>query len=267
VLAIPITDPHDRRLDDFRHLRDAELRRSDVAAFIAEGVLVIRQLLRSVYPVRSVLLTAARLEQLAPDLERVDPATTIYVAAPAIMESIAGFDVHRGALASAARLPLADPGELLHGARLVVVAEGINDHENLGALFRNAAAFGVDAVLLCPRCADPLYRRSVRVSLGHVLHLPFARLEPWPAGLELIGASGLRLVALTPDRDAVPIDRVPSADVAPVAVLVGAEGPGLSPEAVMAAGWLARIPMQPSVDSLNVSTAAAIALHRLAPRS
>jgi tRNA G18 (ribose-2'-O)-methylase SpoU len=269
VQPVAITDPDDSRLDDFRHLRDAELRRRKEATFIAEGVLVIRQLLQSTYPVRSLLVTAARLEQLAPDLERLagpDRTVVTYVASPAILEAIAGFDVHRGALASAARLPLPSPTRLLAGARLVVVAEGINDHENLGALFRNAAAFGVDAVLLCPRCADPLYRRSIRVSLGHVLHLPFARLEPWPDGLESVTAAGLRLVALTPDRDAVPVDRVPNADAAPVAVLVGAEGPGLSGEARAAAGLVARIPMHRSVDSLNVATATAIALHRLAPR-
>ena len=168
---------------------------------------------------------------------------------------------------SAGRLPLPDAAGLLAGARLVVVAEGINDHENLGALFRNAAAFGVDAVLLCPRCADPLYRRSVRVSLGHVLHLPFARLtrgrRRWPP----IGAAGLRLVALTPDRDRDPPGRRGRPrPPGPIAVLVGAEGSGLSPAARAAADFEVRIPMAPGVDSLNVATATAAApLHRLAP--
>jgi tRNA G18 (ribose-2'-O)-methylase SpoU len=262
--AIEIDSADDPRIDDFRNLTDAELRRRrDNPTFIAEGLLVIQRLLASPYPVRSLLLTKAKYERLAPDLERLDPQVAVYLAPPDVLNSVAGFHVHRGALAAAARTELPTPVELLAGARLVVILEAINDHENLGALFRNAAAFGADAVLLCPRCADPLYRRSVRVSLGHVLHLPFARVEPWPEGLEAVEAAGLRMIALTPDRRAVPLDRI-AEDDAPTAILVGAEGAGLSPEARKAAPLQVRIPIVPEVDSLNLATAAAIALHRLA---
>ena len=231
----------------------------------AEGVLVVRELLRSAYPVRSLLVSPTKLAELHADLEHLDPATPVYVAPAGVTSAIAGFPFHRGALASASRLPLPAAADLLAGARLVVVLEGINDHENLGALFRNAAAFGVDAVLCCPRCADPLYRRSVRVSMGHVLHLPFARLEPWPAALAAITAAGLRLVALTPAATgAVPVDRLTPAE-GRVALLLGAEGPGLSAAALAAADLKVRIPMARGVDSLNVATAAAVALHRLSP--
>ena len=262
--AIQIDSADDPRIDDFRNLTDAELRRRrDNPIFVAEGLLVIRRLLASAYPVRSLLLTEAKGQRLGPDLDTLDAQVPIYLAPPDVLNAIAGFHVHRGALAAAARTELPTPGELLAGARLVVILEGINDHENLGALFRNAAAFGVDAVLLCPRCADPLYRRSVRVSLGHVLHVPFARVEPWPKGLQAVEAAGLRLVALTPGRAAIPLDQI-AGDDAPTAILVGAEGDGLSLEAREAAPLQVRIPIAPRVDSLNLATAAAIALHRLA---
>jgi tRNA G18 (ribose-2'-O)-methylase SpoU len=266
MVPVAIDDPGDARLAEYRHLRDAELRRrGDDPTFIAEGISVIGQLLRSPYPVRSVLLTPAKYERLAVELEAIGGDAPVYVAAPAVLEEIAGFHIHRGALASASRRPLPSPADLVGGARLLLVLEAINDHENLGALFRNAAAFGADAVLLCPRCADPLYRRSVRVSMGHVLHVPFARLEPWPAALELIPAAGIRLLALTPDPSAMPVDRLEPTSSAggPAAVLVGAEGPGLSRWAQAAASVAVRVPMAPGVDSLNVATAAAIALHHL----
>jgi tRNA G18 (ribose-2'-O)-methylase SpoU len=185
------------------------------------------------------------------------------------MASITGFRFHRGALAAAQRLPApAVDGLLAPPASLVVVVEGVNDHENLGALFRNAAALGLDAVLLSPTCADPMYRRSVRVSMGHVLHVPWTWLAPWPAGLGQLKAAGYRLVALTPDPAEPSLDQLRGAGPdwlsGPVAVLVGAEGPGLSAAARQAADARARIPMAAGVDSLNVATAAAIAFHRLA---
>jgi len=249
-------------------------RRSDDAVFIAEGLHVIRQLLGSPYPVRSLLLTERNLERLAADLQALDADVPVYVARPEVMDAVAGFHVHRGALAAAKRTPLPSAAQIIAGARLVLILEGVNDNENLGSLFRNAAAFGADAVLLCPSCADPLYRRSVRVSLGHVLHVPFARLESWPGGLQMLGAAGLRIIALTPDRAATALDRAVAVAEAPaaaahgearVAIMVGSEGNGLSPEALAAAWLVARIPIVSGVDSLNVATAAAIALHRLSP--
>ena len=181
-----------------------------------------------------------------------------------------GFRLHRGVVACASRVTPVDAAGLLDSAQRLLVIEGVNDHENLGGLFRNAAAFGVDAVLLDPSTADPLYRRSVRVSLGHVLRVPFARLEPWPAALELLHTAGIETVALTPDPAATPIAEL-AAELAardrptPLALLVGAEGPGLTAATRQASARRVRIPMAAGVDSLNVATAAAVALHALQP--
>jgi tRNA G18 (ribose-2'-O)-methylase SpoU len=264
--VIAIEGIGDDRVRDYRNLTDAALRGRGLdegggtGSFIVEGTLAIRQLLRSPYPIRSLFLTATRLDQLAVDLEHV-PAP-VYVATRATMAGVAGFDVHRGALASAQRLPLPDVEAVTSRATTVVVLEGLNDHENLGALFRNAAAFGVDAVLLCPRTADPLYRRSVRVSMGHVLHVPWARLAVWPGGLERLRTAGFEVVALTPDPTALPLSRL--AVTGRCALLVGAEGSGLSKLALVAADRRVRIPMRGGVDSLNVATAAAIAFYHVA---
>jgi tRNA G18 (ribose-2'-O)-methylase SpoU len=196
----------------------------------------------------------------------VDGRAPVTVRAEPEVAAVAGFPFHRGALASADRRPLPDPDDLLVDRRFVAVVEGVGDHENVGALFRNAAAFGVDAVLLDPTTADPLYRRSVRVSLGHVLHVPWTRTAPLPRGLQAVRARGFEIVALTPALDAEPIDAL-AADPppGPVALLVGAEGPGLTAATLAAAERRVRIPLAPGVDSLNVATAAAVAFHRLAP--
>jgi tRNA G18 (ribose-2'-O)-methylase SpoU len=256
-------------LEDYRALNDPRTRRRlerQGGYFVVEGLLALGALLASPYPVRSVLATerrAARVEALvagrAPVLVRPD----------AEVAGVAGFDVHRGVLAAADRLPLPAVTDVVRRAHLVVVAEGISDHENLGALFRNAAAFGAAAVLLDPTAADPLYRRSVRVSLGHVLRVPWTRLDPWPGGLDALARRGFAVLALTPDAAAVPVARAvaelgPAAGAAGgarVALLVGAEGPGLTGEALAAASCRVRIPLAPGVDSLNVATAAAVALY------
>jgi tRNA G18 (ribose-2'-O)-methylase SpoU len=175
-----------------------------------------------------------------------------------VMATVVGFHLNRGVLASAERAPQPDLPTLLGNASRVVVCEGVNDHENLGALFRNAAALGVDAVLFGPRCADPLYRRSVRVSMGHVLRVPFAELPSWPPDLT---PYGFRTLALSPKRPYQPLSTVDR--YGKLALLVGAEGPGLTEEALAAADARVAIPMAPGVDSLNVATAAAIALYAL----
>lgn len=263
--VITIAEVADDRLADYRNLRDIDLRRQH-EIFIVEGTLAIRQLLLSRYRLRSLLLTAAKLDELRPALAGVDARSPVYLAETPTMELITGFAFHRGALASAARLAPSEPGPLLAPpTRLVAVIEDVNDHENLGALFRNAAAFGVDAVLLSPGCADPLYRRSVRVSIGQVLRVPWGRLAPWPGGLEQLKAAGFVLLALTPDPSAPALAELRCSGSA-IALMVGAEGPGLSSSAVAAADHSARIPMAPGVDSLNVATAAAIAFHQLTAR-
>ena len=254
-----MTDPDDPRLADFRDLTRAD-RRPDRPGgrglVLAEGVPVVQRLLASAYPLRAVLGVPPRLAALASDLAEV--TAPVYQASADLMAEVVGFHLTRGVLASADRAPEPAVPELLARARRVLVLEGVNDHENLGALFRNAAALGIDAVLLGPRCADPLYRRSVRVSMGHVLRVPFARVER----LAPLRAAGFTVLALTPHPTAVPLSTVDPA--APrLALLVGAEGPGLSPEALAAADLLVRIPMAEGVDSLNVATAAAIAIHHL----
>jgi tRNA G18 (ribose-2'-O)-methylase SpoU len=254
VQPVAITDAADERLADFRDLTDADVRPDRRGVVIAEGVTVVERLVSSPYPVRAVVGVPSRIEVLRPMLEPLD--VPVYVVDKWLLSDVVGFRVTRGVLASADRLSPVSRAALVAGARRVAVLEGLNDFENLGALFRNAAAFGVDAVLLDPRCADPLYRRSVRVSMGHVLRVPFAVLpDPWPAALAEL--RGFTTIALTPRDDAVPLREV----VAPErwAVLLGAEGPGLSDATLAAADVRARIPMAGGVDSLNVATAAAVA--------
>ncbi|HYT25574.1 MAG TPA: RNA methyltransferase, partial [Actinomycetota bacterium] len=185
---------------------------------------------------------------------------------PAVLEAVTGFHVHRGALASVARPPLPDAPTLLAGACRLAVLEDVNNPTNLGALFRSAAALGMGGVLLSPGCADPLYRRAVRVSMGEVLAVPYARLAPWPAALAEVRAAGFELLALTPAAGAEPLDRVEVGPRDRVAVLLGAEGPGLTPAALAAAGRAVRIPMAAGVDSLNVAAAAAVAFWVLGRR-
>jgi tRNA G18 (ribose-2'-O)-methylase SpoU len=264
--VVAIHDPADTRVDDYRNLTDAQLRQREEPAaglFMVEGGAVIRQLLVSDYPVRSLLLTDNRLAELSPVLRATAGDWPVFVAGNDVLRAITGFPFHRGALAAANR-QVARPWRAVVRGSLIAVAEGIGDHENMGALFRNAAAFGVGAILLSPSSVDPLYRRAIRVSMGHVLRVPWARIDPWPEGLEDLRAVGYRIVALTPDPAALPLEARPATATAPVAVLLGAEGPGLTAGARARADDVVRIPMAAGVDSVNVATAAAIAFHILA---
>jgi tRNA G18 (ribose-2'-O)-methylase SpoU len=259
-----VGDPADPCVDDYRDLTTAD-RRPDRPGgrglVIAEGVVVVRRLIESPYPVRSLLGVPRRLDELTDDLAAL-PVPAFSTSAETMAE-VVGFHLNRGVLAVADRAAQPDVTALLRDARLVAVLEGVGDHENLGALFRNAAALGVDAVLLGPRCSDPLYRRSVRVSMGHVLRVPFVELPgPWPASMSLLRAAGLRVAALTPGAGAVPLASAGLAGER-VALLLGAEGPGLTDEALGAADVRVRIPMAAGVDSLNVATAAAVAFYGL----
>jgi tRNA G18 (ribose-2'-O)-methylase SpoU len=257
-----ITDSDDPRIADYRALTDVELRtrwEPPHGLFIAEGELVLRRALRAGYPPRSFLVDAKRVDQFA-DLAAQAP---VYTASPAVLAAATGFHVHRGVLASFHRLPLPAAGEVLSAARRVAILEEVNNHTNLGAVFRGAAALGVDAVLLSPSCADPLYRRSVRVSMGEVFAVPYARLEPWPDGLAQVRAAGFAVLALTPAADALPIHRLTAAHRARAALLLGAEGSGLSAAAIRASDARVSIPMRRGVDSLNVAAAAAVAFWEL----
>lgn len=257
-----ITDPADDRLGDYRALTDLELRtrwEQPNGLFIAEGELVLRRALRAGYQPRSYLIDAKRAGQLA-DLPDAAP---VYAAAPAVLEHVTGFHVHRGVLASFHRLPLRTAGELLGDAGRVAILEDINNHTNIGAVFRDAAALGVDAVLLSPTCADPLYRRSVRVSMGEVFAVPYARLDPWPDALAQVRDAGFTVLALTPDAGAVPLQNLTPDQRRRAALLLGAEGPGLSRHALDASDVRVKIPMRRNVDSLNVAAAAAVAFWEL----
>lgn len=257
---ISIADPADPRLDDFRDLMDADPRPDRRGIVIAEGVNVVERMARSSYRVRAVVGVPAKLTALAPVLDRLD--APVYELDKWTLSEVVGFRVTRGVLAAADRPePVAVQSLLATGSRFAVL-EQLNDFENLGSIFRNCAAFGVDGVLLDPHCADPLYRRSVRVSMGHVFGVGFAVLPgPWPQSLELLRSAGVELLALTPRVEAVAIRSV----VAPSswAVLLGAEGPGLTDEALAAADRWVRIPMADGVDSLNVATAGAVAFAQL----
>ena len=253
---VEVCDVNDPRLADFRDLSVAD-RRPDRPGgrglVIAEGVTVVRRLLDSPYPLRAVFGVPAKVSQLAGEV-----AVPCYTGPADLMAQVVGFHLNRGVLATADRTPVPPMPELIIGAQHLAVLEGVNDHENLGGLFRNAAALGVDAILLGPGCADPLYRRSVRVSMGHVLRVPFAQLHRWTDDLAALRSAGFRIVALTPAINAVPLGEA-GLGGGRVAWLLGAEGPGLSVEALAAADLTVRIPMAAGVDSLNVATAAAIA--------
>ncbi|MGW5450406.1 TrmH family RNA methyltransferase [Nocardia sp. NPDC003979] len=258
--VIPIDDPADPRVDDFRDLSSAD-RRPDLPGrkglVIAEGVVVVQRMLDSRFTPSALLGVAKRYETLADDLAGLD--VPYYQATAEVMAQVVGFHLNRGVLAVAPRPAELTVDEVLDGARTVAVLEGVNDHENLGSMFRNAAGLGADAVLFGDRCSDPLYRRSVRVSMGHVLRVPFARIPQWPGGLELLREHGFQIIALTPNSAAVNLATAMTGER--VALLLGAEGPGLTEEAMRATDIRARIPMSPGTDSLNVATAAAMAFY------
>lgn len=257
---VTITDPDDERVADYRALTDLELRtrwEPPHGLFIAEGELVLGRALRAGYVPRSVLVDAKRVGQVP----AVD--APVYAAAPAVLQALTGFHVHRGILASFHRRPAREASEVLAAATRVAILEDVNNHTNIGAVFRGAAALGMDAVLLSPTCADPLYRRSVRVSMGEVFAVPYARLEPWPDALETVRRTGFTLLALTPAPDAVPVQRLSTVDRQRPALLLGAEGAGLSRAALDACDRRVVIPMRRGVDSLNVAAAAAVAFWEL----
>ncbi|WP_086820573.1 RNA methyltransferase [Allokutzneria sp. NRRL B-24872] len=261
--VITIDDPADPRLADFRDLSTAD-RRPDRPGgrglVIAEGVVVVERLLASPFPVRALLGVGRRIEALGDQLAPLDvPA---YVTTAEIMAEVVGFHLNRGVLASADRAVQPPVTDLVARSRRLAVLEGVGDHENLGSLFRNAAALGLDGLLLAPGCSDPLYRRSVRVSMGHVLRVPFAFLDDLTAGLDLLRDNGFKVAALTPRADSVPLSAA-GLHTGKAALLLGSEGPGLTEEAIAAADVAVRIPMYGGVDSLNVATAAAIAFYAI----
>ncbi len=271
---IEVTDPADPRLAEYLSLTDSSLRQSleaEHGLFIAESEKVIQRALAAGMRARSVLVTRDRAARLA-GLVR-DCAAPVYVVDDDVAQRVTGYRVHRGALAAMARRPLPPVAEVLVGTQRVVVLEDLVDHGNVGAIFRSAAAFGAGAVILSPRCADPLYRRAVKVSMGAVFAVPYARMADWYGGLAELRTAGFRLLALTPDQTAVPIaDAMLDHGGGPagrIALLLGTEGDGLSSRWRRVADQAVCIPMSPvamarGVDCLNVVAAAAIACYALA---
>lgn len=316
---ISIDDPADPRLADFARLTDVPWRSSiepQRQIFIAEGAKVIARALACGYRLRCLVAEPKWWPQLqpllhgqpdaAPEQNPALPDPALFVAQPQVLQQVTGYGVHRGALAAFERKPLPSLADLLASTQRIAVLEDLNDHTNLGAIFRSAAALGIQALVLSPRCADPLYRRSIKVSMGAVLALPYTVVEttaapktstrhgsngPWAQALEQIGAAGFRLLALTPDDAATPLHQLLLDASDKCALLLGAEGPGLSPHTLQRCEPV-RIPMprhqeadggpsniaadeggpatnesggasEPVVDSLNVAAAAAIAFYAI----
>jgi tRNA G18 (ribose-2'-O)-methylase SpoU len=258
---IEVSDPHDPRLADYRDLRDVELRKlleAEHGLFLAEGEKVVRRAIEAGHRARSFLMSPRWLDGLADVLATTD--APCYVVSEELAEEVTGFHVHRGALASLERHPLRALDDVLADARSVLVLEEIVDHTNVGAIFRSGAALGFDAVLLAPRCADPLYRRSVKVSMGAVFALTWTRLPDWRDALPDLSRRGFTTVALTLAGDAVPVEEA-VAGVDRLALVLGSEGHGLSTRWEQAADRRAVIPMTAGIDSLNVAAATAVACY------
>jgi tRNA G18 (ribose-2'-O)-methylase SpoU len=259
---IPITDPADPRVADFAGMRDQTLRlavEQPLGAFVGEGALVLERAIRSGYVVRAVLAEPAHLPQVEPVMAgRPEP---VYVMEREVMREVTGYREHPGPLSSYLRKPELSVPDVLASARRVVLLEDVANPTNMGVVFRCAAGLGMDAVVISPNCADPLYRRSVRASMGESFAIPWARLDAWPAGLALVQSLGFTVAAMTPAPDALPLKDFAAAAPDRLALLFGAEGPGLSAEAMAAADVRVAIPMDRDVDSLNIGTAAAIAFY------
>jgi tRNA G18 (ribose-2'-O)-methylase SpoU len=265
--VIPVRDLADPRLDRFRNIRDADLLASH-GVFVAEGRLVVERVLRDArHPVEQCLLSPAAWHALRGPLETHAPGADVFLLeSPAAFAAITGYNIHRGCLAIARRPAPLSWLEALGEAVLSVILEGVADADNVGAVFRNAAAFGAGAVLLSPTCCDPLYRKAVRTSMGAATRVPFARMAPWPESLDALAAHGVAVVALSPRLPSVTLEEfAASARRSRVALLVGTEGAGLSAAAERFAAVCVRIPIRPEVDSLNLAVATGIALSHLRP--
>lgn len=272
VVILRVSDPDDERLADYTRLTDVALRRRLEPArglYMAESTKVIVRALAAGHRPRSFLMTERWLPELTgllADVERRFGDVPVYVGPAGVVEAITGFHLHRGALAAMHRPVLPTVREVLvearggSGARRIVVLEDIVDHTNVGAVFRSAAALGVDAVLVTPECADPLYRRSVRVSMGTVFQVPWTRVDPWPAGIDVLRDTGFVVAALALSDDAIGLDELASDPPDRLALVVGTEGDGLRPCTIASADVVVKIPMSHGVDSLNVASALAVAL-------
>ncbi|WP_433929014.1 TrmH family RNA methyltransferase [Curtobacterium flaccumfaciens] len=251
----------DPRLDDFTRLTDVALRRvsePEGGLYIAESNTVIERAVRAGHVPRSILVQEKWLDSVLPLVAEHDGP--VFVGADALLEELTGFRMHRGAIAAMQRPELPSVADVVRDAKVVVVLEDIVDHTNVGAVFRSVAGLGADAVLVSPRCADPLYRRSVRVSMGTVLQVPWTRIGDWPAAGEELRAQGFHLAAMALTDESVDLDDFVADLPDKVALVMGTEGQGLTPAAIASADTTVRIPMAHGVDSLNVAAASAVGL-------
>lgn len=259
----PITDPQDPRLRDYVGLTDVALRRRtepERGLYVAESEKVIRRALAAGHHPRSFLMGERWLTDLGDVVTAAEAnGIPVFVGDPDVIEELTGFHLHRGALAAMQRPELPTVAHVLDGARRVLVLEDIVDHTNVGAVFRSAAALGVDAVLVTPRCADPLYRRAIRVSMGTVFQVPWTRIDPWPGGVSLLRDLGFTSAALALRDDSVGLDELAADPPDRLALILGTEGDGLSHRTLAEVDLTVRIPMLGGVDSLNVAAAGAVA--------
>jgi tRNA G18 (ribose-2'-O)-methylase SpoU len=259
----------DPRVDAYRGVRDGELLRVR-GLFVAEGRLVVRRVIEDrQYRVASVLVNEAALADLRPAFRSLDVDVPVFVCRAGELSEVAGYDVHRGCLALVHRPAARTIDEVVAAAQTVIVLEGVSNADNVGSVFRNAAAFGAGAVVVSPTCCDPLYRKAIRTSMGAVLTVPFARAstDDWPAALARIRSAGFTLVALTPREPSETLGAFSARPRPPrLALIVGTECAGLSAAAESAADHRVRIPISSEVDSLNLATAVGIALYTTAPR-
>ncbi len=267
-MRLEIDDPQDPRIAVFQGLRDHVLRRrreqpgGDMAGvFVAEGDIVVERALRAGYRLQCLLVDAKRTKALP---AVIDASIPVYAAGPEVLQRITGYHLHRGVLAVFERRPLLSFDEAVAGARTVAVIEAVNNPTNLGVILRCAVALGVDAYFLDPTCCDPLYRRCGRVSMGESFATPYARLDPFPDGLTPLRDAGFELLALTPHPGAVPLNELRLGNDDRVALLLGAEGPGLTEATMAACNRRVRIPMSGLTDSINVGSAAAVAFYAVA---
>jgi tRNA G18 (ribose-2'-O)-methylase SpoU len=263
-LPVISIDTHlDPRLTAYRNVPDADLLTRH-GLFVAEGRLVVRRLLAdSALSTQSVMVTEATMESLA-DVLLTRDGLPIYVVPQSVMNEIVGFNIHRGCLALGERPPRRSLADLTTNTRRLVAMERVGNADNVGAIFRNAVAFGADGVLIGPSCTDPLYRKAIRTSMAAALTMPFADAQPWPGVLRDLHTEGWTVIAMTPSPTALPLADV--ADIVrgqPTVVVVGHEGEGLSSDSIAASSYQARIPMAAGVDSVNVAAAVAIALYEL----
>ena len=267
MAVIEVSDAADERLGDYRNLTDVALRRSLEPVrglYMAEGAKVIARAVDAGHVPRSALVSPRWLDSVTPLLPGETP---IFVAADAVLEAVTGYNVHRGALAAMNRPALPPLGDLVAGATRVVVLEDVVDHTNVGAIFRSAAGIGADAVIVSPRCADPLYRRSVKVSMGTVFQVPWTRAESWPGVLDELRDVGFVVAGLALAEGAIALDEFAAAGHEHIAIVMGTEGDGLTRAALAHTDATVVIPMKGGVDSINVAAAAAVAMWELRDRA